>query len=84
MLLWTLILLVLVILLFFSRLGIFFPLQLKFTLLSSIILYGLTLACLVIVLIRILSKIKKGEREKLLKRIKELEQELMGFKGKIK
>jgi amino acid transporter len=84
MLLWTLILLVLVILLFFSQLGILFPLQLQFTVLSSIILYILTLACLVIVLIRILSKIKKGEREKLLKRIQELEQELLGFKGKIK
>jgi hypothetical protein len=38
----------------------------------------------VIVLLRILTKIKKGERENLLKRIKELEQELIGFKGKIK
>jgi len=83
MLLWTLILIVLVILLFFSQLGILFPLQLKFTVLSSIILYILTLACLVIVLLRILTKIKKGEREKLLKRIQELEQELIGFKGKI-
>lgn len=81
---WTLILLALVILLFFSQLGILFPLQLKFTVLSSIILYILTLACLVIVLLRILTKIKKGERENLLKRIQELEQELIGFKGKIK
>ncbi len=84
MLLWTLILIVLVILLFFSQLGILFPLQLKFTVLSAIILYILTLACLVIVLLRILTKIKKGEREKLLKRIQELEQELLPFKGKIK
>ena len=84
MLMWTLILLALVILLFFSQLGILFPLQLKFTVLSSIILYILTLACLVIVLLRILTKIKKGERENLLKRIQELEQELLGFKGKIK
>jgi uncharacterized membrane protein len=84
MLMWTLILLALVILLFFSQLGILFPLQLKFTVLSSIILYILTLACLVIVLLRILTKIKKGERENLLKRIQELEQELIGFKGKIK
>lgn len=84
MLLWTLILIVLVILLFISQLGILFPLQLKFTVLSAIFLYILTLACLVIVLLRILTKIKKGEREKLLKRIQELEQELVPFKGKIK
>ena len=84
MLLWTLILIVLVILLFISQLGILFPLQLKFTVLSAIFLYILTLICLVIVLLRILTKIKKGERENLLKRIKELEQELIGFKGKIK
>jgi membrane protease YdiL (CAAX protease family) len=84
MLMWTLILLVLVILLFFSQLGILFPLQLQFTIMSSIILYVLTLACLVIVLLRILTKIKKGERENLLKRIKELEQELIGLRGKLK
>lgn len=84
MLLWTIILLFLVILLFFSQLGILFPLQFKFPVLTSIILYVLTLACLVAVLLRILSKIKKGEKERLLKRIQELEQELIGFKGKTK
>lgn len=84
MLLWTLILLVLVILLFLSQLGILFQLMLKFTVLSAIVLSVITIGCLVAVLLRILSKIKKGEKEKLLKKIQELEQELLAFKGKIK
>jgi len=84
MLMWTIILLVLVILLFLSQLGILFQLMLKFTVLSAIILSIITLGCLVAVLLRILSKIRKGEKERLVKKIKELEQELIGFKGKIK
>jgi hypothetical protein len=83
MLLWTLILLVLVILLFLSQLGILFSFTYNFPVLSGIILSVITLGCLVAVLLRILSKIKKGEKERLVKKIQELEQELAGVKGKI-
>ena len=82
MLLWTLILLVLVILLFLSQLGILFSFTYNFPVLSSIILSVITLGCLVAVLLRILAKIKKGEKERLVKKIEELEQELAGVKGK--
>jgi hypothetical protein len=41
-------------------------------------------ACFVAVLLRILSKIKKGEKERLRKRIQELEEELQTLKGKMK
>jgi len=84
MLWWTVILILLVILLFFSQLGILFPLQLKFTVISGIFLYILTLACLITVLLRILNKTKKREKEKLVKRIQELEQEFQSLKEKMK
>lgn len=84
MLWWTIILIVLVILSFLSQVGILFALQVEFPVLIAIFLNILTLACLVAVLLRILTKTKKGEKEILLKKIQQLDQEVQALKGKIK
>jgi Kef-type K+ transport system membrane component KefB len=84
MLWWTVILIVLVVLSFISQLGILFSLQVKFPVLSALFLNILILASLVAVLYRILTKRKKGEKEVLLKKIQDLEQEVETLKGKAK
>lgn len=77
---WILILLVLFILSYLSQVGILFLLEIKFPFLTSSLINILILVCMAIVLFRILSRMKKGEKENLKKKIKELEAELKALK----
>ena len=77
---WILILVVLFILSYLSQVGTLFLLQIKFPFLTSSLINVLILVCMAIVLFRILSRMKKGEKENLKKKIKELEAELKALK----
>lgn len=77
---WILILVVLFILSYLSQVGTLFLLQIKFPFLTSSLINILILVCMAIVLFRILSRMKKGEKENLNKRIRELEAELKALK----
>lgn len=77
---WILILVVLFILSYLSQVGTLFLLEIKFPFLTSSLINVLILVCMAIVLFRILSRMKKGEKENLKKRIRELEAELKALK----
>jgi predicted RND superfamily exporter protein len=77
---WILILLVLFILSYLSQVGTLFLLQIKFPFFTSSLINILILVCMAIVIFRILSRMKKGEKENLKKRIRELEAELKALK----
>lgn len=77
---WILILVVLFILSYLSQVGTLFLLEIKFPFLTSSLINILILVCMAIVLFRILSRMKKGEKENLKKRIQELEAELKALK----
>lgn len=77
---WILILAVLFILSYLSQVGTLFLLQIKFPFLTSSLINILILVCMAIVLFRILGRMKKGEKESLKKKIKELEAELKALK----
>ena len=79
---WILILVVLLILSYLSQVGTLFLLNIKFPFLTSSLINVLILVCMAIVLIRILGRTRKGEKEKLKKRIRELETELKALKEK--
>ncbi len=79
---WILIMVVLVILSYLSQVGILFSLQVKFPFLIGSLLTILILVCLGVVLFRIMKKMRKGEKENYLKKIKELEQELNRLRAK--
>ncbi len=82
MLWWTVILVFLVVLSFLSQVQILFLLGMKYPVLVAAGIHILILVCLGGVLFRILGKAKKGEKEILIKRIQELEQELEALKKK--
>jgi hypothetical protein len=82
MLWWAVILVFLVVLAFLSQLQILFLLGWKYPVLAASGIHILILVCLGGVLFRILSKAKKGEKEILIRRIQELEQQLEALKKK--
>jgi hypothetical protein len=79
---WILILVVLFILSYLSQVGTLFLLQIKFPFLTSSLINVLILVCMAGVLIRILGRTRKGEKENLKKRIRDLEAELKILKKK--
>ena len=80
MLWWVLILLVLVILSYLSQLGILFTMQIKSPYLVATIINVMILTCIVGVVIRILKRTKKKEKETLILKVKELEDRLKAKK----
>lgn len=79
---WILILVVLFILSYLSQVGTLFLLQIKFPFLTSSLINVLILICMAAVLIRILGRTRKGEKENLKKRIHELQAELKALRKK--
>jgi uncharacterized membrane protein YbhN (UPF0104 family) len=80
MLWWILILLVLVILSFLAQLDILFTMQMKSPYSVSAIITILIMACTVGVVVRILRRTKKKEKETLVLKVKELEEKLKAKK----
>jgi large-conductance mechanosensitive channel len=80
MLWWVLLLLVLVILSYLSQLGVLFTMQIKSPYLVATIINVLILSCIVGVVIRILKRTKKKEKETLILKVKELEDKLKAKK----
>ncbi len=76
MLWWVLFLLVLVILSFLSQLDILLTMQMKSPYLVSAIITVLIMACTVGVVVRILKRMRKKEKETLILKVKELEEKL--------
>jgi uncharacterized membrane protein YbhN (UPF0104 family) len=76
MLWWVLFLLVLVILSFLSQLGILFTMQIKSPYLVATIINIMILGCIVGVVVRILKRTRKKEKEILILKVKELEEKL--------
>ncbi len=73
---WVLFLLVLVILSFLAQLDILLTMQMKSPYLVSAIITSLIMACTVGVVVRILRRMKKKEKETLILKVKELEEKL--------
>ena len=80
MLWWVLILLVLVILSYLSQLGVLFTMQIENPYLVATVINVMILACIVGVVIRILKRTKKKEKETLILKVKELEDRLKAKK----
>ena len=80
MLWWVLFLLVLVILSFLSQLGILFTMQIKSPYLFATIINIMILGCIVGVVVRILKRTRKKEKETLILKVKELEEKLKAKK----
>ena len=80
MLWWVLFLLVLVILSFLSQLGILFTMQIKSPYLVATIVNIMILGCIVGVVVRILKRTRKKEKETLILKVKELEEKLKAKK----
>ncbi len=80
MLLWVLFLLVLVILSYLSQLGILFTMQIKSPYLVATIINIMILSCIVGVVVRILKRTRKKEKETLILKVKELEEKLKAKK----
>ncbi len=76
MLWWVLFLLVLVILSYLSQLGILFTMQIKSPYLVATIINIMILSCIVGVVVRILKRTRKKEKETLILKVKELEEKL--------
>jgi large-conductance mechanosensitive channel len=76
MLWWILILLVLVILSFLSQLDVLFTMQIKSAYIVAAIINILILACIFGVVVRILKRMKRKEKETLMLKVKELEEKL--------
>ena len=81
---WILILLLLAVLSYLSQVGILFLLEIKFPFLTASFINILILICIAVVLVRILGRVRKREKENLWQRIHELEKELKASKGKEK
>ena len=81
---WILALVALTILSYLTQVGILFHLQIRFPFLTATFINILILVCMAAVLVRILGRIKKGEKEILQKKIQELERELKALKEKEK
>jgi len=80
MLWWVLFLLVLVILSYLSQLGILFTMQIKSPYLVATIINIMILGCIVGVVVRILKRMRKKEKETLVLKVKELEEKLKAKK----
>jgi len=80
MLWWVLFLLVLVILSYLSQLGILFTMQIKSPYLVATIINIMILGCIVGVVVRILKRMRKKEKETLVLKIKDLEEKLKAKK----
>ncbi len=80
MLWWVLFLLVLVILSYLSQLDILFTMQIKSPYLVAAIINIMILGCIVGVVVRILKRTKKKEKETLILKVKELEEKLKAKK----
>ena len=80
MLWWVLLLLVLVILSFLAQLDILLTMQMKSPYLVSAIITILIMACTVGVVVRILKRMRKKEKETLILKVKELEEKLKAKK----
>jgi uncharacterized membrane protein YbhN (UPF0104 family) len=80
MLWWVLILLVLVILSYLSQLGILFTMQIKSPYLVATIINIMILACIFGVVVRILKRMRKKEKETLVLKVNELEEKLKAKK----
>ncbi len=76
MLWWVLFLLVLVILSFLSQLDILLTMQMKSPYLVSAIITILIMVCTVGVVVRILKRMRRKEKETLILKVKELEEKL--------
>ncbi len=82
MLWWVLFLLVLVILSYLSQLGILFTMQIKSPYLVATIINIMILSCIVGVVVRILKRMSKKEKETLVLKVKDLEEKLKAAKEK--
>ncbi len=80
MLWWVLFLPVLVILSFLSQLGILFTMQIKSPYLVATIINIMILGCIFGVVVRILKRTRKKEKETLILKVKELEEKLKAKK----
>ncbi len=80
MLWWVLFLLVLVILSYLSQLGILFTMQIRSPYLVATIINIMILGCIVGVVVRILKRMRKKEKETLVIKVKELEEKLKAKK----
>jgi len=80
MLWWVLFLLVLVILSYLSQLGILFTMQIKSPYLVATIINIMILGCIVGVVVRILKRMRKKEKETLVLKVKDLEEKLKAKK----
>ncbi len=80
MLWWVLLLLILVILSYLSQLGILFTMQIESPYLVATIINVMILACIVGVVIRILKRMRKKEKETLTLKVKDLEEKLKAKK----
>ncbi len=77
---WVLILLVLVILSYLSQLGILFTMQIESPYLIATIINIMILGCIVGVVVRILKRMRKKEKETLVLKVKDLEEKLKAKK----
>ncbi len=77
---WVLILLVLVILSYLSQLSILFEMQMRSKYLVAAILNIMILGCIVGVVVRILKRMRKKEKETLVLKVKDLEEKLKAKK----
>ena len=80
MLWWVLMLLVLVILSYLSQLGVLFTMQIESPYLVATIINIMILGCIVGVVVRILKRTRKKEKETLILKVKELEDKLKAKK----
>ena len=77
---WVLLLLVLVILSFLAQLDILFTMQIKSPYSVAAIINILIMACIIGVVVRILKRMKRKEKETLVLKVKELEEKLKATK----
>ena len=80
MLWWVLMLLVLIILSYLTQLVIYFQMQIMYPYIVSAVINILILVCIVGVVIRILKRTKKKEKETLILKVEELEEKLKAKK----
>lgn len=73
---------VLTILSYLLQVGILFLMQIRIPFLTVSFIHILILICMAGVLVRILERVKRGEKEALKKRIQELEKELNALREK--
>lgn len=82
MLWWILMVFALAILSYLSTVGALFTLEVRYPFLTSTFINILILACIAGAVVRTLRKMKKGEKEILIQRVKKLEEEVKALKEK--